>query len=372
MSDIIKKEQNFSLSLPIKEKLFTSNTIKELQVYNPDLIPMIKTIQDNLPYQLKHASLFGKHQSSFMNSLMTIHTKTPLRSIRQALAEIEQIKASLAEHNIKSAKNENKIQLKEVEMLKLQKKLKRLEARFESKDPEVLEKMSDKEFDEYLDEEITIQKLQLEIQKLEIDIAKVRSQQQDGSLYVSGAIRRMADYTAQIESLKKHYNIDEFSEEAFEKEESAYHIMTAFEQGMTAARARSDGLVDEGNKIYFSNLGINGYVAQKEIDRYFAKEKLADAEYELFNKYTNNPESLNPQEKAYLKSIDDGVVKPSYDFKQPDYAMYIGFIEEMIEKFKDCPEKKAKMFGLNTFSEIALLSHGDNRFDKQESKDVEE
>ena len=50
--------------------------------------------------------------------------------------------------------------------------------------------------------------------------------------------------------------------------------MTAFNQALTAARARG-GLIDEGNHIYLFQLGINGALAQAEVTSLLAAEQEA-------------------------------------------------------------------------------------------------
>jgi hypothetical protein len=46
----------------------------------------------------------------------------------------------------------------------------------------------------------------------------------------------------------------------------------AFSQALAAARARG-GIIDEGNFIFFQDLGINGAAAQREVTAYFEMEQ---------------------------------------------------------------------------------------------------
>jgi hypothetical protein len=77
-------------------------------------------------------------------------------------------------------------------------------------------------------------------------------------------------YQAVLNALGK----DHLTELDYEKDEVRYHIMTAFNQALTAARARG-GLIDEGNHIYLFQLGINGAVAQAELTAFLQAEQEA-------------------------------------------------------------------------------------------------
>jgi hypothetical protein len=194
---------------------------------------MLSRISDRFLIIERDARNFNKTQSQFMNHVMTVSQPTALRSMRQILAEIKRKKEALDEAYFKLRKKKVK-----------QKKKKRL-----------LETTTDP-----LDREM-----------LEIEIAEIDSRIATTMGYVEGAIRSISSYMAQYDNLLEQIGKDELTEEDFEKDEERYHIMTAFTQALIAARARG-GMIDEGNYIYFHQIGINGTMAQCEITSYLSNE----------------------------------------------------------------------------------------------------
>ena len=195
---------------------------------------MLKEIEQNLPEIGRASSLFRKTQSQFMDNVLTISHLTPIRNLRQILAEIERSMQALREAYYGRKRTE-------VEIEKLQRKLA-------------------KENDD------------LEIKLLEIDIADKKSSLVMTSGYISGAVRKVTNYINQYNSIIESFGKQDFDEEDFEKEEEKYHIMKVFEQALCAARSRG-GIIDEGNQIYLQQIGINGATAQSEIFKYLQVEK---------------------------------------------------------------------------------------------------
>lgn len=197
---------------------------------------MTKNIQENLPMIYEASGNFGKTQSQFMDNFLTVSHPTPLRNARQALAEINKSVEALREAQY----NMNKKQLH----------IKRLERDLETETDDIKRA------------------------EIELEISFETSRLASTMLYVEGAIRSVTNYTEQYKNILKAAGYDEMSEIDFEKEEEAYHIMKAFEQAICAARARG-GLIDEGNHIYFSQIGVNGQMAQDFINQFFTQERAA-------------------------------------------------------------------------------------------------
>jgi hypothetical protein len=99
----------------------------------------------------------------------------------------------------------------------------------------------------------------------------LRANIESGKLYIAGAIRKITNYIEQYNSILESIGVESFDEIDFEAEEEKYHIMTAFGQALCAARARG-GVIDEGNHIYFFQIGINGTAAQQDISAYLGME----------------------------------------------------------------------------------------------------
>lgn len=111
---------------------------------------------------------------------------------------------------------------------------------------------------------------------LEIDVLELQSQIEDTTNYQSGAIRELAFLVEQYDAICQKLDVDVITEDMYEEDQSRYHVMRAFSQALAAARARQ-GTIDEGNFIYFQDLGINGAAAQREVIA------LLEAEQEMLN-----------------------------------------------------------------------------------------
>lgn len=194
---------------------------------------MLQNIDAKLPAALKGASNFYKGHSQFMNVTLDVTTLTPLRSIYQSLAEIEQTKTALQQNQIKLQKADIERRRKEAKLA-------------ETTDP----------FDREL--------LELEIFETNVDAVNTQN-------YMEGAIRKLNFFVNQYENILKKIGKTEITEEDYELEEKRHHVMTCMKQALCAARSRN-GVIDEGNMIYLFELGINAAQAQAEVFAYLNME----------------------------------------------------------------------------------------------------
>lgn len=242
---------------------------------------MINVVVKNLPEIQKASTSFFKTQSQYMDNVLTVSHPTPLRNIRQILAEINRSKAALQE-----AYYNNKKKVIEIKIL---------------------------------DRDIKKQKKKLEKELLMVDMEQKIASLESSKVYISGAIRKITNYIVQYKSILSSLNVTSFDELDFEKEEEEYHIKKSFDQAITAARSRN-GTVDEGNNIYFNQIGINGAVAQVEIIRFLQTEG---------------------------EMIKKG--------EEPSHKMITDFLDKMYKKFKGCTIKILKHKNMIERSDVALL-----------------
>lgn len=214
MKDIAIKEMVGTVSLP------------------GEYIPMLQKIESNYPALKRDTDAFYKTQSQFMDNMLTVSAPTELRNLRQILAEINKIKSALQEAHFGTKK-------KQIEILKKEEQLKEATG--------------------------------LDADLLKIEIAELDSHIANTNDYTKGAIRKISAYITQYQNILKKLGKSELTEQDFEEDEERYHIMKAFEQGLCAARSHG-GNIDEGNQIYFYQIGINGMVAQAEVSMYLQKE----------------------------------------------------------------------------------------------------
>lgn len=273
-----------------KELVVTDNsTMKDLCHYMPEHGKMLQEINDYLPEIHRATSNFNKRQSQFMDNMLTTSHPTPIRNIRQILSEITRAKEALAEAHYKNRKKEVKIKIKK------------------------------RALDNTKDE--------LKKEMMQIEISELYSQLQTSQGYVSGAIRKITNHIIQMKSIIKEKGLSNFNEIDFEEEDEQYHIMKAFDQGLNAARSHY-GIIDEGNMIYFSQLGINGACAQRHISQYLAEEQ---------------------------KIFESGDVEPTF-------AMTLKFLHSMAEIYAGNAEKLARHKGMTgKVTKKAALVTGDTR-----------
>jgi len=154
---------------------------------------------------------------------------------------------------------------------------------------------------------------------MEFEMNEKLDEIKDTNRYIGGAIRKITNYTNQYNNILKSIGVKSFDEVDFEKEEERYHIMTAFEQALCAARSHQ-GWIDEGNQIYLTQIGINGSQAQKEMTLFLQGEN---------------------------KKLNSDVM--------PTHEDQLLWLNSMYEKFRGCSIEYAKSKGMSTVSNIALL-----------------
>lgn len=251
-----------------------------MRLENPKYEKMVEKIKSQYPMVQKASEAFHKTQSQFMDSMLTVSQPTPLRSLRQICAEIEKSKQALDEARFK-----------------LRKKLVNIEKK---------------------KNKLTIEANQFKRALLEIEIEELENQIETTQKYIGGAIRKVSAYLSQYQSILAKYGKTEFSEEDFEREECRYHIMTAFHQALTAARSHG-GVIDEGNHIYFFQIGISGAAAQAEIFSLLTEEG---------------------------KMLSNDIY--------PDHSMILEWLERMASKYEDAPKRYAQRMGKQLIDDRSL------------------
>lgn len=241
---------------------------------------MFLEISRDYPIMAKASENFYKSQSQFMDNMFSVHQPTKLRSLRQILAEANSVKMALEENFFSMRK-------KRLELCRKQAQIEETENKFD-------------------------------VELLQIEIEEIQSQLENSKNYVEGAIRKIHAYIQQYKLLLKSTGKTEITEQDFEEDESRYHVMTAFEQGLCAARSHG-GIIDEGNHIYFYQIGISGTTAQWETSLFLQKEG---------------------------ESLVNGNV--------PTHKMTVDWLNEMGDKYKNCPMEFAHIKGMELISYESL------------------
>jgi len=294
------------------ELILTDESITDLVSYMPEHRQMLERIEAFMPEFKRGKSFFGKSQSQFMNDMLTVTQPTPIRRVRQVLAECTRTEQALAEAYSKNKVKRKEISIKRVESLIMRKKSRETVDELES------------------------QLLGLKADLLEIEAEELGIQLETTNTYISGAIRKFAAYSTQYNSMLKELGLEGFDEVAFENEEVRYHIMTTFLQGLCAARAHG-GMIDEGNHIYISQLGINGGSAQMCLSGYLQCETML---------FANIQGNLKKEDFDKLVQVNPIVAELAKNMQEPNNDMVLYFLNQMADKYKDCPGELAKMKGM--------------------------
>lgn len=275
-----------------------NDTLSQLYSTMPEHLEMLHIIQEAEPELVRATSMFFKTQSQWMDNFLTVSHPTPLRNIRQILAQINKTKLAVKENYFKLKKKEIELKQKQREQSLL----------FTNGD--ITKGLIDPSDD-------------LKAALLQIEIQEIMANAESANGYISGALRTLTNYTQQYHSIVSHYGIGQFTEADFEKEEEKYHIMKAFEQAVCAARSRG-GIIDEGNHIYLSQIGINGATAQFYVTEFLTQEQ-----------------NLLAENKA------------------PTHKAYLDFLDRMYDAFKGSSEEYATKKGILTVTPAALIQNGD-------------
>lgn len=215
---------------------------------------VIATIKNNLPAIQQVSKNFGKRQSEFMNTMLTVSQPTPLRRLRQCCSEIERTWEAIRHHYYKYKELALKVESIEQDITFIRQAL---DVRYNETDQRKERRTS---------------KLGLKLRKKQLKLEKIRSDIVAGEKYIGGALRRVSQLSEQYKQMLRDAGKEAFTEEDFEEEEIEYHIKTALLQGLTAARSNG-GSIDEGNHIYLQQIGVHGAIAQKRVEELLHKEK---------------------------------------------------------------------------------------------------
>lgn len=198
---------------------------------------ILEKVQEVLPLANLDSNNFNKASSQFKMATLDVVDLTPINSAKHLLAVIQRTRQALEEAAITLRRKKLELHNKELELMSA----------------------NDTDVDSIL---IDIDELKLQIPNLEAA--------------GQGAVRKLANALSQYQGILDALGKDHLTELDYEKDQTRFHIMTAFNQALTAARSRG-GLIDEGNHIYLFQLGINGALAQREVTA------LLEAEQEALN-----------------------------------------------------------------------------------------
>ena len=256
-----------------------SDLEKISQALPPEYKKMADRVSEIMPSVTESNQSFYKSDSQLKIVTLNVNDLTDIGAAKHILARIEKKKHALTEAEID-------VQRKLIEHKKTQKQL-----------------------SSAVDEDAEL---------LEIDLIEIEAGIETTRNYQRGALREVAFLVEQYQLILDKLGVTHITEDMYEEDEATAHVMRAFSQALAAARARQ-GLIDEGNFIFFQDLGINGAAAQREVIALLEKEQ------ELLN---------------------EGIV--------PTFELQYEWLQQAAEKFKGEVSRYAKARGLQPLIESAL------------------
>jgi len=255
--------------------------MNELEITLPkQYSPMLARIDEVLPLANIDTENFNKSSSQFKVATLDVVDLTPINSAKHLLSVIQQTRQALEEASIKLRRKKVELKRKELDLMAS-----------EGTDTD----------------------------ELVIDIDESKMQIDNIEASGRGAVRRLANALDQYQNILIALGKDHLTELDYEKDQARYHIMTAFNQALTAARSRG-GLIDEGNHIYLFQLGINGAVAQAEVTSFLSAEQ----------------EELN-------------------NSRAPSHSAIVKWLELLADRFEKEPEAYAEYRNLKTLNKFLIL-----------------
>ena len=240
---------------------------------------MMSRVQEVMPRVMESSESFGKSSSQLKTVTLDITDLTDVGAAKHILASINRTRQALKESEIAVRRKRLDLTRKEA----------------------ALETATGFDADEIL-----------------IDLTELESQLEDTMAAQRGAVRKLAYLIEQYDAICQRLGVDVITEAMYEADQAKYHVMRAFSQGLAAARARG-GTIDEGNFIYFQDLGVNGAAAQREVTAYFA------AEQEMLN---NMQVPTFEMQKNWLEAVGE-----KFAGEVSRYASSRGFVPVIPEVF---------------------------------------
>ena len=225
MSDIVKKET--STELKATDPITFGITPVSKSKINPQAVALVNEFLPELDEKTKFFDRNNSQSTLSMMSLTMLNGHSPLRMLRQVLAETETRKMALAEAQVSHAKA-----LKNIE--KLQEKV-------------------------FLNPDNKIASAKLRAAFVGIESMESK---------INGSFKDIATLITAYNNLKENYGIDDWSEEEFEESEKKHHVRRGFE--LMYRNLMDGGRASTSTIEYMQQYGIHPQVGFVEVQGYIA------------------------------------------------------------------------------------------------------
>ena len=225
MSDIVKKET--STELKATDPITFGITPVSKSKINPQAVALVNEFLPELDEKTKFFDRNNSQSTLSMMSLTMLNGHSPLRMLRQVLAETEKRKMALAEAQVSHARA-----LKQID--KLQEKV-------------------------FLEPDNKI--AQAKLRAAFVGIESMESK-------INGSFKDIATLITAYNNLKENYGIEDWTEEEFEESEKKHHVRRSFE--LMYRNLMDGGRASTSTIEYMQQYGVHPQVGFVEVQGYIA------------------------------------------------------------------------------------------------------
>ena len=261
-SNVVSKPITFSLPVEAAENI---NQVAAARV------------AEKLPEIDKATRAFDRNNSQTTLSMMTLtmlNGHSPYRMLRQITAEVEKRKMALAESQVSHAE-------KRVEIMELE------------------------------GEDDIVSEAKLKAARHYLTTMEHK---------INGSIKDIATLIDSYENIKENFGIDEWDEEAFEREEKRHHVRRGFE--LMYRNLMDGGRVSTSTIEYMQQYGVHPQVAMTEVSGYI-QHTAQQIKNNVLLHSNNLEEFLDQMADKYYKNADKTAERifGKADFVNPEYML---------------------------------------------------
>jgi hypothetical protein len=238
----------------------------------------VARVSERMPELAEKTKIFDRNNSQTTISMMTLtmlNGQSPMRLLRQILAEVERRKMALAEAQLSHAKLVNEIR-----------------------------ELSEKDRGPVEDAELRLKNISLDSMEGKIN----------------GSLKDIATLIDAYDSIKATHQIDDWDERSFEDEEKRHHVRRGFE--LLYRNLIQGGRAHEATIEYLQQYGVHVQLALAEVTQYIAAVNDAIKNGEMITA-SNMEDFLDAMADKYKHCADEASMRlfGKADFTNSDYMM---------------------------------------------------
>jgi hypothetical protein len=238
----------------------------------------VARVSERMPELAEKTKIFDRNNSQTTISMMTLtmlNGQSPMRLLRQILAEVERRKMALAEAQLSHAKLVNEIK-----------------------------ELSEKELG-------PVEQAELRLKNISLDSMEGK---------INGSIKDIATLIDAYDSIKATHGIDDWDEKSFEDEEKRHHVRRGFE--LLYRNLIQGGRAHEATIEYLQQYGVHVQIALAEVTQYINAVNEAIKQGGMVTA-SNMEDFLDAMADKYKFCADEAAVRlfGKADFTNSDYMM---------------------------------------------------